>query len=126
MCSQIQITGSDVETGSAAYIGIRRLRMDQELATATRGRVQLVINKYELNTVGVLPVKWEAVATVYVNGISSCRWSWKESVYMVIVSCFLLVKFDVLTIVNVKSTFFWDVTLCSSVSQHFFSPVPLN
>jgi hypothetical protein len=42
MCSQIQITDSDVETGSAAYIGIRRLRMDQELATATRGRVQLV------------------------------------------------------------------------------------
>jgi ATP-dependent DNA helicase PIF1 len=39
---QIQITDSDVETGSAAYIGIRRLRMDQELPTATRGRVQLV------------------------------------------------------------------------------------
>jgi hypothetical protein len=44
MCRQIQMTDSDVETGSAAYIGIRRLRMDQELATATRGRVQLVIN----------------------------------------------------------------------------------
>jgi hypothetical protein len=42
MCSQIQITDSDVETGSTAYIGIRRLRMDQELATATRGRAQLV------------------------------------------------------------------------------------
>jgi hypothetical protein len=42
MCSQIQITDSDVETGLAAYIGIRRLRMDQELATARRGRVQLV------------------------------------------------------------------------------------
>jgi hypothetical protein len=36
---------SDVEMGSAADIGNRRLRMDQELATATRGRVQLVINK---------------------------------------------------------------------------------
>jgi hypothetical protein len=35
---------SDVEMGSAADIGNRRLRMDQELATATRGRVQLVIN----------------------------------------------------------------------------------
>jgi hypothetical protein len=46
MCSQIQITDSDVETGSAAYIGIRRLRMDQELATATRGRAQLVHYKY--------------------------------------------------------------------------------
>jgi hypothetical protein len=33
---------SDVETGSAAYIGNRRLRMHQELATATCGRVQLV------------------------------------------------------------------------------------
>jgi hypothetical protein len=43
MCSQLLMTDSDVETGSAAYIGIRRLRMDQELATATRGRVQLVI-----------------------------------------------------------------------------------
>jgi hypothetical protein len=42
MCSQIQITDSDVATGSAAYIGIRRLRIDQELATAMRGRVQLV------------------------------------------------------------------------------------
>jgi hypothetical protein len=42
---------SDVEMGSAADIGNRRLRMDQELATATRGRVQLVTNKY--NT------KWE-------------------------------------------------------------------
>jgi hypothetical protein len=42
MCSQIQITDSDVETVSTAYIGIRRLRMDQELDTATRGRVQLV------------------------------------------------------------------------------------
>jgi hypothetical protein len=40
------MTESDVETGSAAYIGNRRLRMDQELATATRGRVQLVIYKY--------------------------------------------------------------------------------
>jgi hypothetical protein len=36
------MTDSDVETGSAAYIGNRLLRMDQELATATRGRVQLV------------------------------------------------------------------------------------
>jgi hypothetical protein len=36
---------SDVETGSAAYIGNRRLRMDQELATATHGRVLLVLNK---------------------------------------------------------------------------------
>jgi hypothetical protein len=36
---------SDVETGSAAYIGNRRLRMDQDLTTATRGRVQLVQNK---------------------------------------------------------------------------------
>jgi hypothetical protein len=42
MCSQIQMTDSDVETGSAACTGIRCLRMDQELATATRGRVQLV------------------------------------------------------------------------------------
>jgi hypothetical protein len=33
---------SDVEMGSAADIGNRRLRMDQELATVTRGRVQLV------------------------------------------------------------------------------------
>jgi hypothetical protein len=33
---------SDVEMGSAADIGNRRLRMDQELATETRGRVQLV------------------------------------------------------------------------------------
>jgi hypothetical protein len=33
---------SDVETVWAAYIGNRRLRMHQELATATRGRVQLV------------------------------------------------------------------------------------
>jgi hypothetical protein len=40
------MTDSDVETGSAAYIGIRRLWMDQELATATRGRVQLVIYKF--------------------------------------------------------------------------------
>jgi hypothetical protein len=40
------MTDSDVETGSAAYIGNRRLRMDQELATATLGRVQLVINKF--------------------------------------------------------------------------------
>jgi hypothetical protein len=36
------MTDSDVETGSATYIGNRRLRMDQELAKATRGRVQLV------------------------------------------------------------------------------------
>jgi hypothetical protein len=36
------MTDSDVETGLDAYIGNRRLRMDQELATATRGRVQLV------------------------------------------------------------------------------------
>jgi hypothetical protein len=36
------MTDSDVETGSAVYIGNRRLRIDQELATATRGRVQLV------------------------------------------------------------------------------------
>jgi hypothetical protein len=41
---------SDVEMGSAADIGNRRLRMDQELATATRGRVQLVINKVESGT----------------------------------------------------------------------------
>jgi hypothetical protein len=47
MCSQLLMTDSDVETGSAAYIGIRRLRMDQELATATHGRVQLVTNKFE-------------------------------------------------------------------------------
>jgi hypothetical protein len=38
------MANSDVETGSAAYIGNRRLWMDQELATATRGRVQLVYN----------------------------------------------------------------------------------
>jgi hypothetical protein len=37
---------SDVEMGSAADIGNRRLRMDQELATATRGRVQLVLIKF--------------------------------------------------------------------------------
>jgi hypothetical protein len=37
---------SDVEMGSAADIGNRRLRMDQELATATRGRVQLVLNNH--------------------------------------------------------------------------------
>jgi hypothetical protein len=36
----------DVEMGSAADIGNRWLRMDQELATATRGRVQLVLHKY--------------------------------------------------------------------------------
>jgi hypothetical protein len=36
------MTDSDVEMGSGAYIGNRRLRMDQELATATRGRVRLV------------------------------------------------------------------------------------
>jgi hypothetical protein len=36
------MTDSDVETGLDAYIGNRRLRMDLELATATRGRVQLV------------------------------------------------------------------------------------
>jgi hypothetical protein len=36
------MTDSDVDTGSTAYIGIRRLGMDQELATAMRGRVQLV------------------------------------------------------------------------------------
>jgi hypothetical protein len=42
MCRQIQMADSDVEMGSAADIGNRRLRMDQELATATRGRVQLV------------------------------------------------------------------------------------
>jgi hypothetical protein len=36
------MTDSDVETGSAPYIGNRRLRMHQELATATRGRVLLV------------------------------------------------------------------------------------
>jgi hypothetical protein len=44
MCSQIQMTDSDVETGSAACTGICCLRMDQELATATRGRVQLVLH----------------------------------------------------------------------------------
>jgi hypothetical protein len=37
------MTDSDVETGLDAYIGNRCLRMDLELATATRGRVQLVI-----------------------------------------------------------------------------------
>jgi hypothetical protein len=41
------MTDSDVETGLDAYIGNRRLRMDLELATATRGRVQLVNNKLE-------------------------------------------------------------------------------
>jgi hypothetical protein len=45
MCRQIQMADSDVEMGSAADIGNRRLRMDQELATATRGRVQLVVSK---------------------------------------------------------------------------------
>jgi hypothetical protein len=40
------MTDSDVETGSAAYIGNRLLRIDQELATATRGRVLLVNYKY--------------------------------------------------------------------------------
>jgi hypothetical protein len=40
------MTASGVETGSAAYIGNRRLQMGQELATATRGRVQLVCNKF--------------------------------------------------------------------------------
>jgi hypothetical protein len=45
MCRQIQMADSDVEMGSAADIGNRRLRMDQELATATRGRVRLVTNK---------------------------------------------------------------------------------
>jgi hypothetical protein len=45
MCRQIQMADLDVEMGSAADIGNRRLRMDQELATATRGRVQLVILK---------------------------------------------------------------------------------
>jgi hypothetical protein len=44
MCRQIQMADSDVEMGSAADIGNRRLRMDQELATATRGRVQLVFD----------------------------------------------------------------------------------
>jgi hypothetical protein len=38
------MTDSDVETGSAAYIGNRLLRIDQELATVTRGRVLLVAN----------------------------------------------------------------------------------
>jgi hypothetical protein len=42
MCRQIQMADSDVEMCSAADIGNRRLPMDQELATATRGRVQLV------------------------------------------------------------------------------------
>jgi hypothetical protein len=41
------MTNSDVETGSAAYIGNRRLRKDQELATATRGRVLLVTHNYK-------------------------------------------------------------------------------
>jgi hypothetical protein len=36
------MSDSDVEMGSSADIGNRRLRMDQELATTTRGRVQLV------------------------------------------------------------------------------------
>jgi hypothetical protein len=36
------MTDSDVGTGSAAYIGNRLLRIDQELATATRGWVLLV------------------------------------------------------------------------------------
>jgi hypothetical protein len=39
------MTDSDVETGLDAYIGNRRLRMDLELATATRGQVQLVQDK---------------------------------------------------------------------------------
>jgi hypothetical protein len=39
------MTDSDVETGSAAYIGNRLLRIDHELATATRGRVLLVASK---------------------------------------------------------------------------------
>jgi hypothetical protein len=38
------MTDSDVEMGSAAYIGNHRLRIDQELATATSGRVLLVIS----------------------------------------------------------------------------------
>jgi hypothetical protein len=45
MFRQIQMADSDVDMGSAADIGNRRLRMDQELATATRGRVQLVYDK---------------------------------------------------------------------------------
>jgi hypothetical protein len=47
---------SDVEMGSAADIGNRRLRMDQELATATRGRVQLV--KYKILICYVLKVEF--------------------------------------------------------------------
>jgi hypothetical protein len=42
MCRQIQMADSNVDIDLAAEIGNRRLRIHQELATATRGRVQLV------------------------------------------------------------------------------------
>jgi hypothetical protein len=45
MCRQIQMADSNVDIDLAADIGNRRLRMHQELATATRGRVQLVSSK---------------------------------------------------------------------------------
>jgi hypothetical protein len=55
---QIQMTDSDVETGLDAYIGNRRLRMDLELATATRGRVQLVVYNSLLIIVIILVNNW--------------------------------------------------------------------
>jgi hypothetical protein len=50
MCRQIQMADSNVDMDLAADIGNRRLRMQQELATATRGRVQLVIHKIYIKT----------------------------------------------------------------------------
>jgi hypothetical protein len=44
MCRQIQMADSNVDMDLAADIGNRRLRMHQELATATHGRVQLVLS----------------------------------------------------------------------------------
>jgi hypothetical protein len=48
MCRQIQMADSNVDMDLAAGIGNRRLRMHQELATATRGRVQLVTYNYHI------------------------------------------------------------------------------
>jgi hypothetical protein len=45
MCRQIQMADSNVDMDLAADIGNRRLRTHQELATATRCRVQLVFIK---------------------------------------------------------------------------------
>jgi hypothetical protein len=71
------MTDSDVETGSAAYIGNRRLRMDQELAIATRGRVQLV-NKYAHET--------EVQVTLLILRITSCIFIHNDLLIKLIIS----------------------------------------